>query len=345
VNNDIKFLISLFPSSISQVIENTDDLVEIITDLGRPLELRYLNDEFQVWEDTIITQEDLDTITSNVGAFGADNRAGVDGCLHRISKVVNRLNKTIGFTIRIGRPFIGTTNAIKDIVDSGKNILLVGKPGAGKSSRLRDIARYLSSELYKRVLVVDSSNELAGDGDIPHAAIGRARRLQVPFGKTQLDVMIEAIENHYPEVLCCDEISNYQEAEAARSAVQKGIQLIATAHGNHIEDLINNPPLTSLIGGINSVTLSDESMELKGLQKKSILERKFEPPFDIIIEIDNFDSIAIHNNVKDTVDAYLSGAVYWPEQRVTTNGETKITKLGKIMYKNEDSTIKRKKNG
>jgi len=149
----------------------------------------------------------------------------------------------------------------------------MGKPGVGKTTLLREVARLLSVDYQKRVIVVDTSNEIAGDGDVPHPAIGLARRMQVPVPEQQHDVMIEAVENHMPEVIIVDEIGRKEEVDAARTIAERGVQLIATAHGNTLENILVNPTLSDLVGGVQVVTLSDEEAHRRGTQK-TILERK-----------------------------------------------------------------------
>jgi len=324
----ISSLIELLPTEVVRRIVHPENLIEIILDLGRPLELRY-NDGDSVIHDYIISQNQINFVCKQLGEFGPDNRVGVDGTLHRISRILNRHNETIGLTCRIGKPFYGSVDLIKDILDRGLSVLILGKPGRGKTTRLRDSARYLSTDCNKRVVIVDTSNEIAGDGNIPHSAVGRSRRLQVPLGKTQHLLMIEAVENHTPEVVIIDEISTVQEAEAARSIAQRGVQLLATAHGNELEDILNNPPLASLVGGVNIVTLSDELAKQRGLNSKTVLERKHDPTFDVIVEIIDYNTIAVHPSTTDAVDAMLSGGYCQPEKRVNVNSEVVVTSPAK----------------
>ena len=271
-----------------------------------------------------VTNEDLDFVTSRVGAFGKDNRAGIERTLHRISAIRNRAGKVVGLTCRIGRAVYGTIDIIQDVVESGKSILLLGRPGRGKTTKLREVARILSDELKKRVVIVDTSNEIAGDGDIPHPAIGRARRMQVGAPEDQHHVMIEAVENHMPEVIVIDEIGTEQEAFAARTIAERGVQLVGTAHGNTLENLMMNPTLSDLVGGIHAVTLSDDEAKRRGTQK-TVLERKAPPTFEVIIEIMEVDKLALHLDVEKTVDRLLRGASPRPEIRVRNEeGEIEI---------------------
>jgi stage III sporulation protein SpoIIIAA len=264
-------------------------------------------------------------VAERIGAFGGDNRAGIERTLHRISAIRNRSGEIVGLTCRVGRAVFGTIAIMRDLIESGQSVLLLGRPGVGKTTLLRETARVLADELHKRVVVVDTSNEIAGDGDIPHPAIGRARRMQVPTPTDQHGVMIEAVENHMPEVVVIDEIGTELEAMAARTIAERGVQLIGTAHGNTLENLMMNPTLADLIGGIQSVTLSDEEARRRGTQK-SILERKAPPTFDTIIEIVDRDQVAVHNDVASTVDLILRGGVPRPEmRRREEDGEVAIT--------------------
>ena len=190
----------------------------------------------------------------------------------------------------------------------------MGRPGIGKTTMLREAARVLADDLGKRVVVVDTSNEIAGDGDIPHPAIGKARRMQVRTPSLQHEVMIEAVENHMPQVIVIDEIGTELEAQAARTIAERGVQLIGTAHGNNLDNLMLNPTLSDLIGGIQTVTLGDEEARRRRTQK-SVLERKAPPTFDVIIEIQDRERVTVHADVADTVDSMLRGDQVAPELR------------------------------
>lgn len=295
-------------------------LIEIIMDLGRPAEARFIDAEYRLGEQEV-TREELAYVADRIGNFGDDNRAGIERTLHRISAIRNRSGEIVGLTCRIGRAVFGTIAIIRDLVESGDSILLVGKPGVGKTTLLREVARVLSDDLGKRVVVVDTSNEIAGDGDIPHPAIGRSRRMQVATPTAQHAVMIEAVENHMPEVIVIDEIGTELEAMAARTIAERGVQLIGTAHGNTLENLLMNPTLSDLIGGIQSVTLSDEEARRRGTQK-SILERKAPPTFGIMVELLGRDTVAVHHDVAATVDALLRGLSVDPEVRTRSSDGT-----------------------
>ena len=311
VTDNMDALIGALPPHIRSVIETFGDaqrtiLVELVFDLGRKPEARTTTGEV-VLSQSEVSQDELDYIVERIGNFGADNRAGIERTLHRISAIRNRADKVVGLTMRIGRSVYGTIAIIRDLVESGKSILIVGRPGVGKTTLLREVARVQADELHKRVIVVDTSNEIAGDGDIPHPAIGRARRMQVKRPEQQHAVMIEAVENHMPQVIVIDEIGTQLEAEAARTIAERGVQLIGTAHGNSLENLMLNPTLSDLIGGIQSVTLGDDEARRRGTQK-SVLERKGPPTFDVLVEIRDRDRVAVHLDVSETVDAILRGS-------------------------------------
>src|SRR5919198_1863434 len=298
-------------------------LLEVVLDLGREPEARVPGREV-ILSDTPVAQQDLDYVSARVGEFGDDNRAGIERTLHRVSAIRNRSGRIVGLTMRVGRAVTGTGEIIRDIVVSGQSILLLGRPGIGKTTMLRECARLLADELRKRVVIVDTSNEIGGDGDIPHPGIGRARRMQVKTPLLQHSVMIEAVENHMPEVIVIDEIGTELEAAAARTIAGRGVQLIATAHGQTLENLLVNPTLNDLLGGIQSVTLSDEEARRRGTQK-SVLERKAPPTFDVLVEIQDRDRVAIHQPLADVVDAALRGTLPTPRIRVRTREGRLIT--------------------
>jgi len=328
--DNLDVLLAVLPPRISAAVADAgsrggyDNLVEIVMDLGRKPEARFQSGEVSL-TDREVDREDLAFVAERIGVFGGDNRAGIERTLHRISAIRNRSGEIVGLTCRVGRAVFGTIAIMRDLIESGQSLLLLGRPGVGKTTLLRETARVLADELHKRVVVVDTSNEIAGDGDIPHPAIGRARRMQVPTPTDQHGVMIEAVENHMPQVVVIDEIGTELEAMAARTIAERGVQLIGTAHGNSLENLMMNPTLADLIGGIQSVTLSDEEARRRGTQK-SILERKAPPTFDTIIEIIDRDQVAVHNDVASTVDLILRGGVPRPElRRREEDGEVAIT--------------------
>lgn len=306
-----------------QVASDLDSLIEVVLDYGRPSEIRF-RERVERLPNVIVSEHDIDYVVKSVGDFGEDNRAGIERTLHRISCMRNRHGKVVGLTCRVGRALEGTIDIIDDIVRSGKSILLLGRPGVGKTTKLREVARVLADEVDKRVVIVDTSNEIAGDGDVPHPGIGNARRMQVVRASAQHQVMIEAVENHMPEVIVIDEIGTENEAAAARTIAERGVQLIGTAHGQTLENLMLNPTLCDLIGGIQAVTLSDDEAKRRGTQK-TVLERKAPPTFDVVIELVDYDRLAVHSNVMKTVDLILRGVAPKPEIRVRTDrGEFQV---------------------
>jgi len=325
--DNLDLLLAVLPLPVREALDragHVETLVEVVLDLGRQPEARYPGHAIYL-DDSAVTHDDLQYVASRVGQFTRDNRAGIERTLHRISAMRNRLGQIVGLTCRVGRAIYGTVDIIRDFVESGKSILLMGKPGVGKTTLLREAARVLADDLEKRVIVVDTSNEIAGDGDVPHPGIGRARRMQVPEPEHQHGVMIEAVENHMPEVIVIDEIGTAQEALAARTIAERGVQLIATVHGNTLENLMINPTLSDLVGGIQPVTLSDEEARRRGTQK-TVLERKAPPTFDVLIEIQDKDRLAIHRDVAEAVDLMLRGLLPGTEVRERgAGGEVAIT--------------------
>jgi stage III sporulation protein SpoIIIAA len=295
---------------------NPRELLEVVLDLGREPEARVPGREVLLGNQPV-TDADLEHVADHVGQFGEDNRAGIERTLHRVSAIRNRAGRIVGLTCRVGRAVGGTAEILRDIVESGQSVLLLGRPGIGKTTMLRECARILADDQRKRVVIVDTSNEIGGDGDIPHPGIGRARRMQVRSPLLQHAVMIEAVENHMPEVIVIDEIGTELEAAAARTIAERGVQLIATAHGQTLENLLVNPTLNDLLGGIQTVTLSDEEARRRGTQK-SVQERKAPPTFDVLIEIQDRDRVSIHQPLTDVVDTALRGAVQTPKVRVRT---------------------------
>ena len=328
ITDDLELLLGVMPPALRQAIEALPErgaLVEVVLDLGRLPEARFPGYGKEL-SSTPVTREDIAYVVERVGRFGKDNRAGIERTLHRISAIRNRVGDVIGLTCRVGRAVFGTLEILRDVIEAGESILLLGRPGVGKTTLLREAARVLADELGKRVIVVDTSNEIAGDGDIPHPGIGRARRMQVPSPDEQHAVMIEAVENHMPQVIVIDEIGTTAEALAARTIAERGVQLIATAHGNTLDNLLQNPTLSDLVGGIHAVTLSDEEARRRGTQK-TVLERKAPPTFDVLIEIQDKDRLAVHHDVAEVVDRFLREVPPRPELRVRTeDGQVEIQK-------------------
>ncbi len=314
--NDLDKLVEILPDRIKYCIsyEKMEDVIEIVLDIGRPPEIRHADGRIEYLNASDVDYEDIAYITSRVQEFTSDNRSGIPGTLHRISAIRNRQNKVVGLTCRIGRVVTGTISCIKDICLQNKSILFLGRPGVGKTTKLREISRLVADELGKRVVIVDTSNEIAGDGDTPHPAVGHARRMQVRQPEYQKDIMIEAVENHTPEVIVVDEIGTEAEAQAARTIAERGVMLIATAHGNSLESLIKNPTLSDLVGGIQSVTLGDDEAKRRSSQK-TVLEREKQPTFDIVIEILDRNTLAVYKDTTEAVDYILRGWPIRPEIR------------------------------
>ncbi|MGB7440507.1 MAG: R3H domain-containing nucleic acid-binding protein [Coleofasciculaceae cyanobacterium] len=328
ITDDLHKLLEVLPEEIRSSLEQhpqQDKLIEVVMDLGRFPEVRFHN-QAEYLSETPVTHEQLAYCVERVGNFGGDNRAGIERTLHRISAMRNRHGEVVGLTCRVGRAVFGTISLIHDLVETGQSILMLGRPGVGKTTALREIARVLADDLLKRVVIIDTSNEIAGDGDIPHPAIGRARRMQVSRPELQHQVMIEAVENHMPEVIVIDEIGTELEALAARTIAERGVQLVGTAHGNRIENLIKNPTLSDLVGGIQAVTLGDDEARRRGSQK-TVLERKAPPTFDIAVEMLERQRWVVHESVSDTVDNLLRGRQPNPQVRtVDEQGQVAISR-------------------
>ena len=326
ITDDLNALLAVLPANIIGALEkanNSDNLLEIVLDLGRKPMARFVDQELQL-ADRDVERAEIDHVVSRISEFDADNRAGLERTLHRISAIRNRHGIIVGLTCRVGRAVYGTIEIIQDLVESGKSILLLGKPGIGKTTMLRESARILAET--KRVVIVDTSNEIGGDGDVPHPAVGKARRMQVAAPSLQHEVMIEAVENHNPEVVIIDEIGRELEAMAARTIAERGVQLVATAHGRTLENLLLNPTLSDLIGGIESVTLSDEEARRRGTQK-TVLERRSPPTFDMLVELQERDKLAVHQDVAAAVDTLVRGYPLQPEIRWRdANNEVHIEK-------------------
>lgn len=320
IDDDMSQFLEILPVAVRRELMlnyDTGALIEVVLDLDRIPEARFLDKTSEIGDDAI-TQSELDSITREL-SFGDDDRAGLEGTLHRISCIRNRGGRIVGLTCRVGRAIYGTAKVIEDILLSGKSILVLGKPGAGKSTILRDASRLVSTDIGKRVIIVDTSNEIAGDGDTPHRAVGKSRRMQVSTPARQAATMITAVENHMPEVIVIDEISNAGDVGAARTIAERGVQLIASAHGLTIESIISNPLLADLLGGVQTVVLSDEEAKKRGTAK-SVLERKHLSTFDVVIELRDIDTVAVHTDVKSAVDKYLAGLTPLPQIRKISQG-------------------------
>ena len=316
ITDDLDRLLEVLPPAVQMALaapQARDQLLEVVLDLGRVPEARYPGRAVSLGEEPI-ERLDLALVVERLGAFGGDNRAGIERTLHRISAIRNRSGEVVGLTCRVGRAVFGTVAMVRDLLDAGQSLLLMGRPGVGKTTALREIARVLADELGKRVVVIDTSNEIAGDGDIPHPAIGRARRMQVARPELQHEVMIEAVENHMPEVIVIDEIGTEREALAARTIAERGVVLVATAHGNELANLIKNPTLSDLVGGIQSVTLGDEEARRRRTQK-TVLERAAEPTFPMAVEMHSRQRWLVHRDVATTVDLLLRGQSARPQIR------------------------------
>jgi stage III sporulation protein SpoIIIAA len=337
ITDDLEALLDVLPANIRHAVEKADDsenLLEVILDLGRVSTARFVDQEIVLAEKEI-TRADLDYVDERVGDFDADNRAGIERTLHRISAIRNRHSTIVGLTLRVGRAVYGTVDIIQDIIESGKSVLILGRPGVGKTTLLREAARILAES--RRVVIVDTSNEIGGDGDVPHPAVGKARRMQVREPMLQHEVMIEAVENHNPEVIVIDEIGRELEAAAARTIAERGVQLIGTAHGQTLDNLLLNPTLSDLVGGIEAVTLSDEEARRRGTQK-TVLERRAPPTFDVLIEIQNRDRFAVHFDIMSSVDALLRAIPMPPEIRTRdVEGRIQIEKAAPVTKSRVDA--------
>ena len=337
--DDLNQLLDVLPTFISDPVKQNprrEQLIEIVLDIGRRPEARFADSTEYLSYKTVVWQ-DLDYILKRLGKFSGDNRAGIEKTLHRISSLRNRQGSVIGLTCRIGRAIFGTVSIIRDLLEQKKSILLLGRPGVGKTTAIREIARVLSDGMKKRVIIIDTSNEIAGDGDLPHPSIGKARRMQVSNHKNQDEVMIEAVENHMPEIIIIDEIGTELEAVAARTIAERGVQLVGTAHGNTLENLIKNPTITDLIGGIQYVTLGDEEAKRRG-SSKSILERKAPPTFDAAIEIHEPNVWVIHDNIQQSVDFILQGQNFITQRRELIKNENGFNIVDcKIFYNTKES--------
>src|SRR3990172_343429 len=342
ITDDLDNLLGVLPPAISEAVRkenHSDDLLEVILDLGRVPTARFVDNE-TVLNQAEVTQQELDFVVEQIGDIDADNRAGLERTLHRISAIRNRRGNIVGLTCRVGRAVYGTIDILLDIIESGKSILLLGRPAVGKTTLLREAARILAEN--RRVIIVDTSNEIGGDGDVPHPAVGKARRMQVREPMLQHEVMIEAVENHNPEVIVIDEIGRELEAVAARTIAERGVQLIGTAHGQTLDNLLLNPTLSDLIGGIEAVTLSDEEARRRGTQK-TVLERRAPPTFDVLIEIQTRDRLAVNPDIMSSVDSLLRDAPISPEVRMRDSaGKIQVEKVAPAVKTKADAKTPRR---
>ena len=312
VVDDMDAFLNVLPeplrTGLAENMSDPDDmsgLLEIIVDLGRVPEARFIEDSI-VLSDDEVTREDIASVISGLGRFGDDNRAGIERTLHRFSVIRDREGNPVGLTCRVGRAVFGTVRLIQDLIESGRSVLILGRPGIGKTTILREVARVLADDASRRVVIVDTSNEIGGDGAVAHPAIGRARRMQVPNTELQHRIMVEAVENHMPEVVVIDEIGTELESIAARTIAERGVQLVATAHGNTLGNVISNPTLSDLVGGTQAVTLGDIEARRRRTQK-TVLERKHTPTFDVVVEMRERYYVGVHNDVGRAVDRMLRG--------------------------------------
>ena len=325
VSNEIDPLLSLLPADIASSLDGHEEhLSDIQLDKGRrPLAWSAGQRVFLGDEQRLVSAFELESIVSSLGGFGSDNRAGLEAQLHRISAIRNRADTIIGLTMRVGRHVEGNAAMIADILyRDDVSILFLGEPGSGKTTIVREATRLLA-ELHN-VLIVDTSNEIAGDGDVPHPCVGLARRLQVRSLADQCSVMIEGVQNHTPEVMVIDEIGRPEEVEAARTCKMRGVRMIASAHGD-LRKLIKNKQLKGLVGGIEVVTLGDEAAKAEakrhgapaGAMSKVKSQRAGPPIFDVIVELQRG---ALHEwrivmDCADAVDRILDGDVYLVQGR------------------------------
>jgi len=327
---EIGLLLDLLPTKLRNLILKYDPeltFLELILDNAKEAELR-LPTKQTIILPYIVTQTDLKSLTGKLPAFGKSGRTGVPKTLHRVSRVPDLNNETVGVTIRVGLQREAYLPLISDLLTGEESLLIIGPPGSGKTTLLRETCNYLSEE--KHVIVVDKTNELGGEGNPPHPSLGAARRFQIPNGSNQSQVLLMALESHWPEVLVVDEVSTREEAEALLSVSRRGTKIIATAHARKIEDLIENPPLLDLMGKISTVTLGDDEAE-KRATGKIVRERELAPVFDTVIQLDSFDRVSIYYTLKDVLDTYLSGGIIIPEERRLRDGEVLLTipfKLG-----------------
>lgn len=342
---EVELLLNILPPKLRDLIKGFSpelDFMEIVTDLGRELELRFYPNSVHRFNYKV-TFNDLDYIENRLDSFNSSERVGVPNTLHRISRVPDKNGKTVGFTFRVGRHYTGMIELIEDLLELKQSILIIGVPGSGKSTLLRQICSFISAEQNSNVIVVDKTSEIGGESNPAHSAIGSARRFQVPNSRKQSETLLFALESHFPQTIIVDEISNSEEAMASRTISQRGVQLIATAHGKDLHGLLGNPPLFTLLGGVKTVTLSDEESKLRKTHK-TVQERESEPVFQIVIELKSFDRVAIYHNSKEAIDAILAGGICRPEERQLKNGKVVTLSRGAVAlpYTDLDPPSKRR---
>lgn len=298
---------------------NRADLMEVVLDIGRR-PFAWVNGERHFLgthnDGLVVSRQHLDDIVRPLH-FGADNRAGINGSLHRISAVRNRDDDIVGLTLRVGRYIAGNSIMIADILAGmpHASILICGEPGSGKTSIIRDAARFLAER--NSLLIIDTSCEIGGSGDVPHHCIGLSRRMQVKSVKDQAQVMVECVQNHTPAVMVIDEIGRKAEVQAALTCKERGVRIIASAHGN-MPGLVRNQALCDLVGGIEAVTVGDTTarQEAKRRRKKMAskiqAQRRGPPIFDVIIEVKRgvLHEWHIVSKSADAVDSILRDGTY-----------------------------------
>jgi hypothetical protein len=308
IKNNLEKMLSIFPDRIKSTLLKHPEklkLIEITIDLGKIPQARFFS-HYEYVSSTAINNSEISKIINSLTKFNNDNRTGINKTLHRISCIKNKDGIIVGLTCRIGRNISGGITIIRDLLETKKSILLLGQPGSGKTTIIREIANILSSENDKRVIVIDNANEIGGGNDITHNGIGYSRRMQVETNKVPEKTMIEAVENHTPEVIIIDEIGTQREAETTQTIAERGVQLIATAHGYFLLNLLKNPTLSQLVGGLEYVTLGDEEAKKRN-SKKTIIERKGLSTFEIIIELKANNFCVIYENSELAIDRILKG--------------------------------------